>query len=270
MFAQEDTKPVLIDFLNSLLAGERKIIDVTFMDKEQIPEDLERRALIYDIYCTANDGSKFIVEMQNRSQAYFKERSIVYMANAIAKQTEKGQEWKFDDIKAVYFVAFMNHIDDKIGESLRTDIALCDINTKKQFTDKVRLIYLQLPRFTKSMDECETSFDKWIYVINNMDVLGNLPKAFQSEAFNILKDVSNIATMTEKERNRYEAVRKAYWDAQGMYEAAIQEGLAKRRDEVEKLEKNQIEIVRKMKAKSYPIEEISEITGKSIEEINKL
>jgi predicted transposase YdaD len=39
---------------------------------------------------------------------------------------------------------------------------------------------------------------------------------------------------------------------------------------VEKLEKNQIEIVRKMKAKSYPIEEISEITGMSIEEINKI
>jgi hypothetical protein len=32
------------------------------------------------------------------------------MANAIAKQAEKGQEWKFDDIKAVYFVAFMNAI----------------------------------------------------------------------------------------------------------------------------------------------------------------
>ena len=40
IFGQEMSKPVLIAFLNSLLEGERHILDVKFLDKEQlgIPE----------------------------------------------------------------------------------------------------------------------------------------------------------------------------------------------------------------------------------------
>ena len=60
------TKDLLIDFLNDLLVDEKHIIDITFLDKEILPEYMGDRGVIYDIYCTAENGEQFIVEMQNK------------------------------------------------------------------------------------------------------------------------------------------------------------------------------------------------------------
>ena len=51
LFGQELSKPLLIDFLNNLLKGERKIKNITFLDKELPAEFEDDRSLIYDILC---------------------------------------------------------------------------------------------------------------------------------------------------------------------------------------------------------------------------
>mgnify|MGYP003537673802 FL=1 len=50
IFGQEVSKDLLIDFLNDLLVGERSIKDITFLDKELLPEYMGDRGVIYDIY----------------------------------------------------------------------------------------------------------------------------------------------------------------------------------------------------------------------------
>ena len=101
IFGQEATKDLLIEFLNDLLVGEKQIKDIRFLDKELIPEYNEGRGIIYDVYCTTEEGEHFIVEMQNKPQINFKERALYYLSSAIARQGVKGSEWMFD-IKAVY------------------------------------------------------------------------------------------------------------------------------------------------------------------------
>lgn len=49
IFGQEINKDLLIKFLNDLLDGEHHIIDLVFKDKEQLPELVEMRGIIYDI-----------------------------------------------------------------------------------------------------------------------------------------------------------------------------------------------------------------------------
>ena len=66
IFGQAIHKELLIDFLNDLLVGEKRITDITFLDKELLPDFSGDRGVIYDIYCTNEDGEQFIVEMQNR------------------------------------------------------------------------------------------------------------------------------------------------------------------------------------------------------------
>ena len=73
IFGQEISKPILIEFLNSLLVGERCIQDVTFLNKEQPRTHDEDRSLIYDVYCKLDNGEHIIVEMQNKDQPYFQE-----------------------------------------------------------------------------------------------------------------------------------------------------------------------------------------------------
>lgn len=71
IFGQEMTKDLLIDFLNDLLVDEKHIIDITFLDKEILPEYMGDRGVIYDIYCTAENGEQFIVEMQTSNMYTF-------------------------------------------------------------------------------------------------------------------------------------------------------------------------------------------------------
>ncbi len=63
IFGQEATKDLLIDFLNDLLEGEKTVTDITFLDKEILPDFNEFRGAIYDIYCVNESGEHFIVEM---------------------------------------------------------------------------------------------------------------------------------------------------------------------------------------------------------------
>lgn len=73
----------------------------------------------------------------------------------------------------------------------------------------------------------ETFFERWIYVLRNMEVLDDLPKAFQCEAFKKLKEVSDVAMMSEDERIAYERVLREYRDTSMMYENAINKGVQK-------------------------------------------
>jgi len=66
IFGQEVSKPVLLAFLNSLLEGERAIVDLKFLDKEQLGLAAGDRSLIYDIYCETETGEHIIVEQGER------------------------------------------------------------------------------------------------------------------------------------------------------------------------------------------------------------
>ncbi|MDD6123880.1 MAG: Rpn family recombination-promoting nuclease/putative transposase [Bacteroidales bacterium] len=123
IFGQELSKPLLLDFLNSLFEGEKHMANLTFLDKEQPALFEEDRSLIYDIYCETDDGEKIIVEMQNKSQPFFKNRSIYYVSEAIARQGERGSVWNYA-IDSVYLVAFLNFCPFDFKKQFRTDVVL--------------------------------------------------------------------------------------------------------------------------------------------------
>ena len=271
IFGQELSKPLLIDFLNNLLIGEKRIVDLTFLDKEQPPVFVDDRSLIYDIYCELDDNKKIIVEMQNCEQSYFKRRSIYYVSEAIARQGEKGPDWQYD-IKAVYLIAFLNFRRPDIGQEFRTDVMLMNRKSKEVFSDKLRLVYLQLPLFEKEVDECENDFDRWIYVLKNMETIKRLPWAAQDSVFQKLAEIADVSSLTKEERLHYDEALRKYRDTLCVLESAEQrglkrgltEGLAKGRAE------GRIEIARNMKADGITLERIQKYSGLSPEEIAKL
>lgn len=290
IFGQEISKDLLIDFLNDLLKGERVITDLTFLNNEQMPEWDDARSLIYDIHCSTDTGEKIIVEMQNKSQMYFKERALFYLSHAVARQGQKGLDWRFD-VKAVYGVFFMNFLlNDSV--KLRTDVILADRDTGELFTDKMRQTFIALPVFNKEEDECENDFERWIYVLKNMETLKRLPFKARKAVFEKLEEIADVASLSGEERERYENSVNAYrtnlcvMDAaklEGREEGRIEGRLEGKLEGIEegkkegKLEgklEGQLEErkanARKMKAKGFDNETISEITGLTLEEIANL
>ena len=64
IFGEEASKPLLLDFLNALLPQHSNIRDLAFKNTEQLGQTEADRKAIYDIYCEAANGEKFIVELQ--------------------------------------------------------------------------------------------------------------------------------------------------------------------------------------------------------------
>lgn len=93
IFGQEISKPLLLDFLNNLLKGEKSIRNIKFLDKEQLAEYKGDRSLIYDIFCETDEGERIIVEMQNREQPNFADRCLYYFSQAVSRQGERGSGW---------------------------------------------------------------------------------------------------------------------------------------------------------------------------------
>ena len=267
IFGQEISKPLIIDFLNSLLLGEERITNITFLDKEQPALFEDDRSLIYDIYCQTEKGENIIVEMQNKSQPYFKNRSIYYVCEAIARQGERGTDWKYN-IDAVYLVAFLNFCPMDFDKKFRSDIGLADKENNKLFSDKMRMTFMQLPLFTKEADECDTDFDKWIYVLKNMETLTRLPWAAKSSVFKRLEQIADVASLSRQERMKYDVGLRKYRDTLSVLEGAKQDGLAEGRAEGRAEEKKAI--ARNLLTMGLTVEQVAQGSGLSIEEIKAL
>ena len=163
----------------------------------------------------------------------------------------------------------------RLGDSpgkLCTDIVLSDRNTHEVFSDKLRFIFIELPAFTNEEDECITDFERWIYVLKNMETLNRLPFKARKAVFEKLEKIIDIASLTKEEREKYDESIKVYRDQLVTIafakEKGIEEGMEKGRKEGEKMK--QLEIARNMKAKGFAAEDISELTGLPVKEIKEL
>ncbi|MCI7016921.1 MAG: Rpn family recombination-promoting nuclease/putative transposase, partial [Prevotella sp.] len=74
IFGTAPNKELLINFLNSLFDGKQVIKDVKYLNTEHFGDNASARKAIFDVYCEGDDGEKFIVEMQNAYQDFFKDR----------------------------------------------------------------------------------------------------------------------------------------------------------------------------------------------------
>ena len=268
IFGQEINKDLLVDFLNALLEGERQVKDITVLDKEQLPVFEDDRKLIYDVYCTDENDEQFIVEMQNQSHLNFRSRTVYYLSQAIARQGERGSKWMYD-LKAVYGVFFLNFpMPGTKAHKLRMDIVPSDRDTHELFSDKMRYIFIELPSFAKEEDECMNDFERWIYVLKNMDTLKRMPFRARKSVFEKLEEVVTLSSLTRAEREKYDESLKTYRDRLAEMAFAQQEGREKGRAEGRAEEK--LKNARSMKAAGISPELIAQITGLTPEAIAEL
>lgn len=212
IFGTEMNKDLLIGFLNALFHGRHKIEDVTFKNNEHLGANGEERRAIFDVYCHTDKGSRIIVEMQNVYQQFYKDRSVYYASFPISEQARKGT-WNYR-LSPVYAVGILNFAfpEDKSDKRVRREVMLMDTGTNAVFYDKLAFIYVELAKFNKTEDELETVFDKWLFVLKNMQRLYERPAALQERVFQRLFKAAEIATYTTEEQREYEQSRRAYQD----------------------------------------------------------
>ena len=259
LFGEEPNMELLLDFLNELLRDEQgPITALTYLKNENLgTTDLDRKA-IFDIYCENERGEKFIVELQKTRQNFFKDRTVYYATFPIREQARRA-DWNFE-LKAVYTVAILDFVFDEDraqADKYRYDVKLTDQETQRVFYDKLTFIYLEMPKFNKSVDELSTRFEKWLYVIHNLNRLDRVPDKLRERIFEQLFETAEIARFTPEQVRSYEDSLKHYRDLKNSLDTAREEG----REEGHEAERE--EIARKMRAASLPLATIATLTGLS-------
>lgn len=274
IFGTALNKDLLICFLNSLFNGKQVVKDVKYLNSEHVGDVYTDRKAIFDVYCEGENGEKFIVEMQNAYQTYFKDRSLFYSTFPIREQAPKGSEWDFN-LNNVYTVALLNFDmkeDSFEKEDIRHHVQLCDTATHKVFYDKLEFIYVEIAKFNKSLEELETLYDKWLYVLKNLSKLDKRPKALRDKVFDRLFEESEIAKFTPLELREYEDSKKAYRDIKNSIDTAkregIEEGIAIGEERGEA--KRTRHFVVGMLKNNIPISVIMELSGLTEAEIKQL
>ena len=153
--------------------------------------------------------------------------------------------------------------------------------------ETIFLIFAELDRFDKKLEECVSMADKWFYSLKHVGRMERLPEGLKVKVFERLFEACEIARFTPEEKLKYEhdmiterdytdildtcrAEGLAEGEAKGRAEGKI-EGLAEgeAKGKAEGLAEGKMEVARAMKTKGLGMALIAELTGLSEEEIRQ-
>lgn len=256
LFGEEANKDLLTDFLNQLLPPRHQIQSLSFRNPEALPDLGEERKAIFDIYCIAVNGERFIVEMQKARVRHFKDRALFYSTFPIREQSAGGDRWNFE-LQPVYFIAILDFFYDESEEQakFRRDICLRDQDCEV-FFDKLHFKFLQMPAFKKTELELETHFDKWCYFLKHLEDFDHIPQILREPIFEKAFHTAELANLSRAQREAYDESVMNYI---GVREVAVTAAEDKQRDMIIGMHEDGLEVDRIARIAKLAIEEVERI-----------
>jgi len=281
IFSEEANKDVLASFITAVLELTTPVVDLRFLSKDQLPDTIERRSAVYDIYCTDRDGNHFIVEMQKSPIAYIKDRMVYYSTFPIARQAPKGEvlrvaepatasygkqpskmPWNFR-LDAVYCIAILGYALNGSTTAVNRNSIRNDMPPHEIFYDKLKFVTVELELFDETKPEygLDKPLNKWLYFLKNLPDFDRIPEIFKGDAlFEKAFAAAEMANMTPEDWSLYHRAMKHEWDDYARYSTAEERGVTK----------GKMEVAKALLQKGSEPDFVAEVTGLSIDQIQQL
>ena len=280
-------KDLVMSLLNALLPLEPdgQITSVEYLPTELVPENPGKKDSVVDVRCEDQQGRQFIVEMQMYWNQYFKSRVLLNASKAVVKQLKDGEGYNL--IQPVYCLNLINDIGFESGpEEFYHDYAIVNVAHSDRIIEGLRFVFVELPKFRPESIAEKKMAVLWLRFLTEINRKTDEAPAelLENEATRKALSLVEKSAMTEAQLHAYDKFWMAVTDEAGFLEAryhrGMTEGLEKGRAEgmekgraegrAEGVAKANREHACKMKALNMPDEIISQITGLSMEEIEKL
>ncbi|MEQ9542043.1 MAG: Rpn family recombination-promoting nuclease/putative transposase, partial [Deltaproteobacteria bacterium] len=163
-------------FLNSLLyGGHPRITELEIINPYLAPKIQGIKDTFLDVKAKLTDETTVIIEMQVLNLSGFEKRILYNAAIAYSIQLQPG-----DDYTLLNPVIALTLTDFEMFEDLPQVISNFVLKEKNVLTDypinDLELVFVELPKFIKELDELETLADKWIYFIKCARGLETIPE----------------------------------------------------------------------------------------------
>lgn len=200
IFGSEQSKEILISFLNAIVYdGDQIIKDLTIVNPYNPGQTLSLKDTYLDVKAVLADGSIVVIEMQIASMAAFNKRVAYNLAKAYANQLVKGEDYpRLNPAMAVTITDFIlfEETEDVINKFVFQE-------REKKFeilNQELQLIFLELPKFKKTLSELTSLTDKWIYFLREAAMLEDIPESLgEVSEIKFALNLANQANMTVEE-----------------------------------------------------------------------
>jgi predicted transposase/invertase (TIGR01784 family) len=181
VFGAEESVPLLISFLNAILdyTGEREIVDLTILDPYLAPKLQGMKDTYVDVRATLKNKTSVIIEMQVLPVEGFEKRVLYNMVKQYANQLNKGQVYQL--LNPVIAITFTNFVMFKGFDKYQSAFELLEKETFTQYNGDIELVFIELPKFKKELDQLTDIKDKWIYFIKNAGELDYIPDTLKEQ-----------------------------------------------------------------------------------------
>ena len=290
---------ILENIVNAVLEdlGFETVHNLKIINPHNLPENINLKESVLDVKALTTDNRKVIIEIQLSGNIDFLKRIYYYISKNIVSEVEEKEPYDIiSEVISINFVDFNMDFNDK-GKPHRC-FKLIDTENPDIVLDMVQMHIVEVPRFKKVLyntnieDIKKNKILSWIEFFTAKDL--DKVKDKLKEVNNIMPKVINKYERfisSEDEMQVYNA-RDAFLYGQTLMlkrerEEGIQEGVYNARDAFlygqtlmlkrereegiqEGRREEQIAIARSFKNAGIDIKIISENTGLSVEEINKL
>ena len=290
LFGTEENKELLISLLNAILKGKPYIKDLS-LNNTELTKILEpNKSSRLDILATSDDGIKFNIEMQCRKTKNLPSRTLFYTSKLYTKDLKENED--YNKTKVISIWLFGENVTDRksaINEAFVT-FQPTDNDPYEILSDSIRIIYLELYKYVINNKNIDDKLTKWIDFLTNPIILDK--NTIEDKDIEKARKTLEYISTDDNERIILNAIQKSrndfYNDMTAAIEEGKEEGIEIGKIEGEKIglnkglkegkieglkegEKNKsIEIAKNMLKKGYKIEDISELSGLTVDEIKLL
>ena len=198
VFGSDTSKEILKSFLNALVYDNKreKIEELEIVDPYNIPMIKGVKDTFVDVKATLDDKTKVIIEMQVLNHTGFEKRVLYNAAKNYSIQLNKAEDYYLlNPVIALSIVDFDMFNNSK---EVVTNFKLIEKEQLIQYSDDIELIFVELPKFNKELEELENIKDQWIYFIKNAGSLEYIPQTLNTNIKSALNTV-NEANLTKDE-----------------------------------------------------------------------
>ena len=239
---------------------EHDFAEVTLVKEEFInvnPDDY--KSIRVDLSAIDSDGTRVIIEMQVAEQDNYYERIAFNSAFPIQEQKEIGSQE--NDFPTVYMVSLMDFSYHEDSDQVLFRGRFRWDDSHEAITDRVQLIFLELPNCKKALTGDAGFADNFCYVMRNIEKLDAIPPQLSDDKFFVdLFNSARIANFTAREKLLYKS------DMLDEQSIAMHERFVDKKAR----ESQSLEIARNLLAKGIPEDTIIECTGVSADDLNSI
>lgn len=263
-FGLKGNEDLLLSFINAIMIDSNfeTFVSVDILNPFNISEKAGNKESIVDLKAITEEGIIVIIEIQTYSTKNFPERTLYYWSKNYSNILNHGD--KYAKLKPVISINLIDDfLFDETDNKMHTCYLLKEKNNNKILTDHIQLHYVEIPKFDKNGD-IKNKLKNWILFLksNKEEDMSKLLK--EDTIFEKAIDKYNYFTDNKDLLNEYDR-REAYL----VYQASLMRGA--REDGFEEgLKEGKLSMAKSMKKSGLDIKFISEITGLSVDEIEKL